>query len=200
MTRVRTAALGLVIVASTSCVDEDGAVGVRALASDDIEVLFFPCGYEDLSEARLFRVRGEYPAEGKDDLLASAGPLKRVSTRSQGGAAYSVRIRLDDELPLHTRHAVTVGDASFSFLPSQLRTDRVRAGDGLVSPVGLVEMVASECGPGDPMAVVRFFGGVAFFVAASILGVLIIGAAVIFLSRWAVGRRRVRRMPSRPDL
>jgi hypothetical protein len=190
-------ALGLVALILTSCSDVDGRVGLRLTGNGDLQVDLAPCGSEDLSEARLVRVRGEHPDAHTDTLVASAGPLEPVGTSET--AVFSVEIPLDEDLPPHARHAVFVGSATLMFLPSQLRSDLSRTGDGLVSRVGLAELAASECGTGDPMVVVQFFGGLAVFTAVFILGTLIIGAALIFLIRYLLIRKVARRDPVRPD-
>ena len=191
--------MGLVAVLFTSCSDVDGRVGLRLTANGDLQVDFAPCGPEELSEARLVRVRGKHPDALSDTLVASAGPLERVPAGTSGTAVFSVEIPLDEDLPLHARHAVFVGSATHMFLPSQLRTDLSRTGDALVSRVGLAELAASECGGGEPIVVLQFFEGLAVFSAVFILSVLIVGAALICLIRYLLIRKVARRHPPRPD-
>ena len=192
-------ALGLVALLFTSCIDTDGRVGLRLTGNGDLQVDFAPCGSEDLSEARLVRMRGEYPDALSDTLVASAGPLERVPAGTSGTAVFSVEIPLDEDLPLHARPAVFVGSATHMFLPSQLRADLFRTGEGLVSRAGLAELAESECGTDEPMVLVRFFGGLAVFSAVFILGTLIVGATLIFLIRYFLIRKAARRDPLRRD-
>jgi hypothetical protein len=191
--------MAFVALLCTSCSDVDGRVGLRLTGNGDLQVDFAPCGPEDLSEARLVRVRGEHPDAHTDTLVASAGPLERVPARISGTAVFSVEIPLDEDLPLHAPHAVFVGSATHMFLPSQLRADLYRTGEGLVSRTGLAELAASECGTGEPMVLVRLFGGLAVFSAVFILATLVIGATLIFLIRYFLVRKAARRDPLRRD-
>jgi hypothetical protein len=187
-------ALGLVVAVFTSCSDNNGAVGVRALKADELDVLFVPCGNEDLSTAQLVRVRGEFPNH-EDALVASGGPLTPVTQDGQTEGVYSVRIHLESHLRPRTRYTVEVSGASLSFLPYQLRTDLYRTGDGLRSPEGFV--VTSRCGS---VVALELLARMINYKVAFIVDALLIGAALIFFIGWSLRRRRARSIPSRPDL
>jgi hypothetical protein len=188
-------ALCVVVFAFSACVDNNGAVGVRRMPSGDLQVLFVPCGTEDLSEALLVKVRGDFPDYEEDELVASAGPLTRISEDGPTMDVYSVRLRLSEDLSPDARYGVGVSGASLSFLPSELRTDLYRTGDGLRSAEGF--LARSRC---RSVAALELLVRMINYKVALIVDTLLIGAALIFFVGWSLRRSRHRSIPSRPDL
>jgi hypothetical protein len=186
----RSAASILVFLLLTSCADDNGEIAVRAPSRDRIEVLFVPCGSEDLSQVRLFRVRGDAQNELDDELLASAGPLTRVELEG-GRAVHSIQMSPERVLISGSRYAVIVSDEWLIFQPSDLSPDLYRTKDGLQTGDRFARFADSGCAY-----------EVEIFVASIVVGsfyILVVGGTLLVLIRWIRRRRGSGRVPARPD-